>query len=582
MKYKLIAEPNEGITSPVAQVLLNRGISQAEIPQFLYPSDECIISAYKLDNIELAAKTILAALILQQDIYIQVDSDCDGYTSAAILINYLYQIAPSTVENHIIYNLHDSKHHGLNFDNIPAGVGLVIAPDSSSNEPAIHKRIAEEIGAKVVVIDHHDVDTIDPDDPAILVNNQTCRYPNKSLSGAGVVYKVCKVLDQLVKCNYADNYLDLASLGMIADMMDIRSMETHRLILQGCQHINNIFYKELIARQEFSMKGEVNSFTVGWYIAPYINAMTRSGTDAEKLCLFESMLDYKAVRLVPSTKRGEKGKEEKLVTQAIRTCMNVKKHQEDNKKKALDMILPMIDPNSKEPMIIIQLENPVDTNLTGLLANQIMGQFNKPTLVLNKITNEDGSVLWAGSCRGYATEEVEDWRLFILNSGFAEYSAGHPFAFGACFTPANLEQFRSYVSETFPDGIESCQPVDFIWLDTDDFDHNVLLLGQAKGIWGQDVAEPYVILKRIPIKREDIALLGKGTLRINLKNHKTSCIKFNAEKMYNELMDRFTTDDLTLNLTILGKCDINEYLGNVTPQIKMENYDVEAVRKWYF
>lgn len=42
-------------------------------------------------------------------IFIQIDSDADGYTSAALLINYLYLICPYYVENYITYRIHTGK-----------------------------------------------------------------------------------------------------------------------------------------------------------------------------------------------------------------------------------------------------------------------------------------------------------------------------------------------------------------------------------------------------------------------------------------------------------------------------------------
>ena len=38
----------------------------------------------------------------------------------------------------------------------------------------------------------------------------------------------------------------------------------------------------MIEKQAFFMQGEVNPFTISWYIAPLINAITRSGTIEEK------------------------------------------------------------------------------------------------------------------------------------------------------------------------------------------------------------------------------------------------------------------------------------------------------------
>ena len=91
-----------------------------------------------------------------------VDSDCDGYTSSALLLNYLYDLFPSFILNNTKYYIHDGKEHGLSdvmeyifekdFD-------LIILPDSSSNDYGYHKELAEQ-GRKLIVLDHHEAETI--------------------------------------------------------------------------------------------------------------------------------------------------------------------------------------------------------------------------------------------------------------------------------------------------------------------------------------------------------------------------------------------------------------------------------------
>jgi single-stranded-DNA-specific exonuclease len=87
-------------------------------------------------------------------IYIQVDADCDGFTSSAVLINYLNCLFPSFTQNNVIYSFHDKKAHGIVVENIPDNVKLVIAPDASSNEYEIHKMLKDK-GVDVLIIDHH-------------------------------------------------------------------------------------------------------------------------------------------------------------------------------------------------------------------------------------------------------------------------------------------------------------------------------------------------------------------------------------------------------------------------------------------
>lgn len=77
-------------------------------------------------------------------------------------------------------------------------------------------------GIATIVLDHHLCDIDNPN--AIVINNQLSDYPNKDLSGVGVVYQFCRYIDSLLKTNYADNYLDLVALGNCADMMSMTSI----------------------------------------------------------------------------------------------------------------------------------------------------------------------------------------------------------------------------------------------------------------------------------------------------------------------------------------------------------------------
>jgi len=252
---------------------------------------------------------LLKALVYQERVYIQVDSDCDGYTSAALLLNYMHDIAPATVERNWTYGLHKAKLHGIDIDNIPAETSLVLAPDSSSNERDKHALLASR-GIDVVVLDHHEADADFKGSPAIIVNNQLCNYENKSLSGVGVVYKTLQCADCLANRNGASKYLDLVALGLTGDMMDMRNPETNYYINEGFQHVENPFFIYLADKNEFSMKGQYNPHTVAWFIVPYINSVTRIGSDEDKLLIFESMLSWKAGQLIPSDKRGSRGEEE--------------------------------------------------------------------------------------------------------------------------------------------------------------------------------------------------------------------------------------------------------------------------------
>ena len=131
-----------------------------------------------------------------------------------------------------------------------------------------------------------------------------CDYPTKSLSGVGMVYKFCSYIDKLLGTHDAEEFIDLATLGIIADVVPLKDFETKRIIDKGIAQVRNPFIKTMVTKNSFSIGSELTPTGIAFYIAPYVNAAIRVGDLEDKMLLFESMLDYKAYQLVPSTKRG--------------------------------------------------------------------------------------------------------------------------------------------------------------------------------------------------------------------------------------------------------------------------------------
>ena len=347
MEYQLIQPtiPLRYSVSAVERVLTNRGIKLSEINHYLNTTDDDILDPLLIDRIKEGAQMLIKHISNNDKIFIQIDSDADGYTSSAALINYLNCIAPYYTQNNISYRLHNGKEHGIIPDTIPTDVKLVIAPDSSSNDYEEHK-ILHDKGIDVLVIDHHEAECVS--EYACVINNQLCQYPTKSLSCVGMVYKFCSYLDSLLNVDYANQFLDLVALGLVADMMDMRDFETRHLITLGLQNIRNPYFYEMVRKNEFSLRDGVTPIGVAFYIAPYVNATVRMGDPAEKLTLFEAMLDFKGYEQIPSTKRGCKGQFESRAEQACRNCTNIKSRQT----KARDNMLEIVENIIKEKNLL--------------------------------------------------------------------------------------------------------------------------------------------------------------------------------------------------------------------------------------
>lgn len=159
-----------------------------------------------------------------------------------MLLNYLYNLFPTFITYNVSYRVHEGKQHGIIYDTIPEDVKLVIAPDSSSNDFLPHQWLAER-GCDVLVIDHHEAEKYSK--YAVVINNQMCDYPTKSLSGVGMVFKFCQYIDQLLNTNYSDSYYDLAAFGIIADVMDLRDIETRYIVKYGLGHVHNELFKKI-------------------------------------------------------------------------------------------------------------------------------------------------------------------------------------------------------------------------------------------------------------------------------------------------------------------------------------------------
>lgn len=221
MKYELINPPNKNF-SAIQQILYNRGIAENEISHYINLSDQDINSPLLLgeQNLKQGLTLILNTIKQDANAVIIVDCDCDGYTSAALLINYLYKLFPTWVIGNLDWIMHDSKQHGLSdcYQHIIEGnfitnkqYSLVICPDSSSNDYKYHKFLYDN-GIQTLVLDHHLADHIS--DYAVIINNQLSNYPNKELSGVGIVWQFCRYIDSILEVNYANDFLDLVALGL--------------------------------------------------------------------------------------------------------------------------------------------------------------------------------------------------------------------------------------------------------------------------------------------------------------------------------------------------------------------------------
>ena len=165
-------------------------------------------------------------------------------------------------------------------------------------------------------------------------------------------------------------------------MMSLTSIETKQLIFTGfrTENVVNPFIAEMAEKNSFSLNKsdykpsrfnylQFTPMGAAFFIAPFVNAIVRSGTQEEKDLIFKSMLKTKAFEIVPSTKRGHKaGDTERVVDQALRTCTNVKNRQTRAQDAGVEFLEGLIERNHMlDHKVLLFLLEPgeVDRNIAG-------------------------------------------------------------------------------------------------------------------------------------------------------------------------------------------------------------------------
>ena len=419
-------------------LLIARGLKENELDYFYnVPNDSELEGPILLDNAPEGAKLLFKTIDNDGNICIIVDSDVDGFTSAAIIYQYIKFLKPDILVDYI---LHEGKGHGLsdtidNIINSGTHYNLIVLPDSSTNDKEYHDRLAN-YGAACLILDHHLSESDNYSDNAIIINNQLSpHYSNKDLSGAGVTWQFCRFLDELNGDNYANELIDLAALGIVSDMMNVLQLENRYIIYNGFSNVKNYFFQKLCEKQSFSMGGKVTPITVAFYVTPLINAMIRVGTMDEKERLFKAFIE--GHELVPCNKRGAKGTFEECAVESVRECVNARSKQNRTLDKAMEELEYKIFKYDllENKILFIKLdEEDFPPELNGLLAMKLAAKYKKPTIVAR--ANEEGEV--KGSQRGLNESELTSFKKFLDDSEYFTFTAGHDNASGIGIMEQNI------------------------------------------------------------------------------------------------------------------------------------------------
>ena len=272
----------------INELLRNRGIiSDEEISEFLSDKPQKTYDPFLLLNMEAGVDLLLSEIDAGSRICIYGDYDADGVTSICIMSRLLSELTDNFT--YYIPSRFDEG-YGLNRDAVrrvrDEGADLLVTVDCGSVSYD-EVEYAKELGMKVIVTDHHNVEDIKAD--CILINPKQpgCRYPFRELAGCGVAFKIVQAVCRrrgLPKSVISD-VLDLTAIGTVGDIVSLTD-ENRTIVKYGLRRINSGSRKALKMLAEAISLKRVTSENIAFGIAPHINAAGRMKDASEAAELF--------------------------------------------------------------------------------------------------------------------------------------------------------------------------------------------------------------------------------------------------------------------------------------------------------
>lgn len=149
----------------------------------------------------------------------------------------------------------------------------------------------------------------------------------------------------------------------------------------------------------------------------------------------------------------------------------------------------------------------------------------------------------------------------------------HECAHGISIHKKNLDKFIQYANSELADinFNEGVYEVDFLWKAADsNLTKCVFEIGKYPDLWGQGNTEPLFCIEDIYLDKKDIQLIGSAKDTLKFEKNGLTYIQFKAT----ELIERLEEFD-SMKMTIIGKANLNNWLGKTSPQIFIEDCNIE-------
>ncbi|MEE1981427.1 single-stranded-DNA-specific exonuclease RecJ [Shewanella xiamenensis] len=547
------------------QLYARRGVMSAECELVL----KGLLRPDTMKGLDHAAKLIADAMQLDKSILIVGDFDADGATSTSVCILALRMMGASKVD-YLIPNRFDYG-YGLSPEIVAVAATkqaeLLITVDNgiSSIEGVA---AAKAFGMQVVITDHHLPGHELPAADAIVNPNQPgCQFASKSIAGVGVAFYLMTALRAELRARHwyqargiaepnLGTLLDIVALGTVADVVSLDA--NNRILVEaGLQRVRSGRCRVgITALLEVAKRNpaRIVASDFGFAVGPRLNAAGRLDEMAlgvETLLCEDIMYARRMAAELDSLNQERRELEVGMQQEALKSLEYLKLNEE------------------QLPWGIALFQEDWHQGVIGILASRIKDKYHRPVIAFADAGN--GEI--KGSARSIKGLHMRDL-LELVNSrhpGLISKFGGHAMAAGLTLKSGGFATFAKAYDDAVREQLKPEQLTGELWSDGE-LTPNELTLEIAQllrnaGPWGQSFEEPLfdgyfkIIQQRIVGERHLKLVLETpcGTVMLD-------AIAFNV--------DLHTWPDATIqHARIVYKLDVNEYRGNFTLQLMVEQIE---------
>lgn len=506
----------------LAQILYLRGIDINEVDNFINPKLQNLMpDPYVLKDMKRAAERIALAVEKKQKIGIIGDYDVDGATSTSVLVRFLRQIGVDT-DIHIPSREEGYGPSDLAFSQFAkSGVDLVITIDCGTTAFDVLNRSAEN-GFDIIVIDHHEAETILPKVYAV-VNPKRLDDDNlypylQYMSAVGVGFMTMVAVNRVLR--ERDFYktipapelfdlLDLVALGTVCDVVPLLGLN-RAYVRQGLKvmaKMKNTGLKHLM--QVLNMNEAPSAYHLGFVIGPRINACGRVGdaTLGSRLLCVED--DHEARILAEKFNQ-----------------FNIERKEIEN--YVLLQAIEQVEGQTQEYPMAFVYGSDWHQGVIGIVAGKLRERYNIPAFVMSVEKDEV-----KGSARSIDGLDLGALVISAKEQGIIIGGGGHTMAAGFSLTEAQIPEFRKFVGEYVLSHLGAEKITPLLNVDcvvslsgiNENFADNLSLLEP----YGTGNPEPQIVVRNVMISWPQV--VGSGHIKCTLTNgfgDKVSAIAFRA------------------------------------------------------